>query len=250
MLTAFSWGYAGWGNAIPQLVQSFDAAEQSRGFGPPVFVDIRARRNVRAKGFRGDAFEEFLASGRYRWMKGLGNEAVRTGRGRMRLVQPQQAAELLDLVQSKAREKVRVIFFCSCGSPDCARTCHRRLARTTLLAASRRRGVGLRIEEWPGGEPSARPRRVEVPAKAIDSVLRGGTSVHVSASIALEHSALAHGQVVDFTDGERHQLVACGAPVCRAGRWAFPIFAPPVRAMDSAEELNRESRRLRRELGI
>jgi hypothetical protein len=51
--TIFTWGYYGWGNATPQLVESVDAVETSRGFEPPIFVDIRIRRNVRAKGFVG-----------------------------------------------------------------------------------------------------------------------------------------------------------------------------------------------------
>jgi len=250
MLTAFSWGYAGWGNSIPQLLRSFDTAEQLRGFRPPVFVDVRARRNVRAKGFRDDAFEHVVERRRYRWMKGLGNEAVRTGKGTMRLVQPEQSLELLDLVVSEAGKKSRVIFFCSCDSPSCAHTCHRRLVRAKLLAEARRQGVGLRIEEWPGGEPTAHPCQVQVPQRTIDTILRGGTRVRVPESIALERSALPHGQVVDFTDGKRHQLVACGTPIYRAGRWALPIFVLPVNATDSAQELSRHSKRFRSVLGL
>jgi hypothetical protein len=47
-------------NATPQLVESVDAVETSRGFEPPIFVDIRIRRNVWAKGFVGNAFEKLL----------------------------------------------------------------------------------------------------------------------------------------------------------------------------------------------
>jgi hypothetical protein len=46
--TLFTWGYYGWGNATPQLVEAVDAVEHSRGFAPPLFVDIRIRRSVRA----------------------------------------------------------------------------------------------------------------------------------------------------------------------------------------------------------
>jgi hypothetical protein len=38
--TIFSWGYYGWGNATPQLIEAVDAVETSRGFEPPIFVDI------------------------------------------------------------------------------------------------------------------------------------------------------------------------------------------------------------------
>src|SRR5262245_32015030 len=67
--TLFTRGYYGWGNATPQLVEAVDAVEASRGFEPPTFVDIRIRRTVRAKGFRGNAFEKLLGPTRHRWMK-------------------------------------------------------------------------------------------------------------------------------------------------------------------------------------
>jgi len=49
--TLFSWGYWGWGNATGQLVEATNAAEHARGFKPPIFVDIRLRRQGRAQGF-------------------------------------------------------------------------------------------------------------------------------------------------------------------------------------------------------
>ena len=61
--TIFTWGYYGWGNHTPQLVEAVDAVERSRGFEPPIFVDIRIRRTVRAKGFQGNAFEKLLGPG-------------------------------------------------------------------------------------------------------------------------------------------------------------------------------------------
>jgi hypothetical protein len=41
-ITLFSSGYWGWGNATERLVEAVDAAEQARGFGPPMFVDTLA----------------------------------------------------------------------------------------------------------------------------------------------------------------------------------------------------------------
>jgi hypothetical protein len=75
-LTLFTWGYHGWGNVTPQLVEAVDAVERSRGFEPPIFVDIRIRRTVRAKGFQGSSFEKLLGPNRHRWMKSLGNSAI------------------------------------------------------------------------------------------------------------------------------------------------------------------------------
>jgi hypothetical protein len=40
MITLFSWGYWGWGNVTRQFVEAVDAAEASRGFAPPLFVDV------------------------------------------------------------------------------------------------------------------------------------------------------------------------------------------------------------------
>lgn len=125
----FSWGYKGWGTSIPQTVEMFDAVETARGFRPPLFVDIRARREVRSEGFTGpkSPFIRALGSSRYRWFKDLGNAAVATRRSRMRLVAPAAINELLGLVLRAQHEQRRVVFFCSCGSPRDFHTCHRRL---------------------------------------------------------------------------------------------------------------------------
>ena len=72
-LTIFTWGYYGWGNHTTQLVKAVDAVEASRGFEPPIFVDVRIRRTVRAIGFQGTNFEKLLGPKRHRWMKELGN---------------------------------------------------------------------------------------------------------------------------------------------------------------------------------
>ncbi len=76
MLEMFTWGYWGWGGATRQLVRAFGEAEAMRGYGPPVFVDLRLHRNVRSDGFRGDAFEKIVGQERHVWMPELGNEAV------------------------------------------------------------------------------------------------------------------------------------------------------------------------------
>ena len=76
MIEAFMWGYWGWGGSTGEFVEAFDAAEAQRGHDPPVFVDVRIRREVRAAGFRGDAFEKPLGAGRYVRLQGLGNEGI------------------------------------------------------------------------------------------------------------------------------------------------------------------------------
>ena len=78
MITLFSWGYWGWGNATDKLLAAVDATEKARGFEPPFFVDIRLRRSVRAKGFDGDAFGQLLQPARHRHMSSLGNQNIAT----------------------------------------------------------------------------------------------------------------------------------------------------------------------------
>lgn len=108
-LTAFTWGYAGWGNALPELISLFDSTEGERGFAPPLFIDIRARRQVRAVGFSGSPppFAKRLRS-RYRWLPDLGNEAILRGSGPMRLIDANAAWELLGLVLRGRAENRRV----------------------------------------------------------------------------------------------------------------------------------------------
>ena len=64
-ITMFMWGYWGWGSVADKFVESVDALEASRGFKPPLFVDIRLSRSVRAKLFNGKAFEQLVGSSRY-----------------------------------------------------------------------------------------------------------------------------------------------------------------------------------------
>lgn len=82
--TLFTWGYWGWGSATEQLIKAVDAVEVARGFKPPMFVDVRLSRKVRAPGFDGNAFENAVGTSRYRWLDSLGNVAIRDG-GAMRI---------------------------------------------------------------------------------------------------------------------------------------------------------------------
>jgi hypothetical protein len=154
MLEAFMWGYWGWGGSTRELVEAFDAAEAQHGYEPPVFVDVRIRREVRAVGFRGNAFEKLLGGDRHVRMRGLGNKAVLEG-GPMDLLDPRVVDDLLDLIVKNDRARRRVIFFCACEMPRNAgeRWCHRDLIAELLVKMARRRQVALSVVEWPGGAP-------------------------------------------------------------------------------------------------
>jgi hypothetical protein len=145
--TIFSWGYWGWGNATEQLVQAVDALEGARGFKPPVFVDVRIRRAVRAPGFNGDAFENLLGESRYIHMRSLGNRFILTRSGpRIQIEDPSDAALLLNTAQDLARKNQRVIFFCSCEFPwleGSGEECHRTTVAGLLLKAAKERKLSL-----------------------------------------------------------------------------------------------------------
>lgn len=149
-VTLFSWGYKGWGNAVTKLVGAVDAVELSRGWGPPLFVDVRASRKVRAVGFREGAFEKRFGADRYRLMPSLGNEAIVKGTKRTKLIDPKAAGALLELAEEMAAKKRRVIFFCACLSPSAS--CHRTLVASELLSAAERRATPIVVVEWPGLE--------------------------------------------------------------------------------------------------
>ncbi len=71
-ITVFTWGYWGWGNAVPEFLEAAASVEAARGFGPPAFADVRLRRSVRAPGFQGGALGTLVGADRYQWFAGPG----------------------------------------------------------------------------------------------------------------------------------------------------------------------------------
>ena len=184
-ITLFSFGYWGWGNAVPQLVEAIDAVEKSRGFAPPIFADIRISRSVRAAGFDGNAFEKVVGAARYRWMDSLGNLAIKTG-GEMRIKDPAAAGALLNLAQDASTSKQRVIYYCACPTPC---HCHRYVVSKLVLEVAKTRAQPVEIVEWPGGEPAATEIEIPLPRAAFDKVRRGATSVPLPTSVDLAKMA-------------------------------------------------------------
>ena len=81
-LHAFTWGYHGWGSASAHFVRAADALERRRGLRPPVFVDLRISRKVRARDFQDNTFERIVGTKRYRWTRRLGNARILGKRGK------------------------------------------------------------------------------------------------------------------------------------------------------------------------
>lgn len=227
-LTLFSWGYWGWGNATNELVQAVDAAETIRGFGRPIFVDIRIRRNVRAKGFMEDAFERTVGRDRYRWMQDLGNESVLTGGGATRIRNPKAASQLLDLAVEAAASRQRLLFFCACEFPKIDGTqCHRVDAADFVLAEARKRGTRASIQEWPGGDPYE--VRVRVEDRELRRVLSGAPTLRVDAQLDLGISASIPWGSTLLLNGGDHMPMLTGPAKRSAGRRVLPV----IRDVDS-----------------
>ena len=55
-LTAFSFGYLGWGGATKEMVAWIYYVEKKRGFRPPIFIYTGISRTARSVGFRKDDF--------------------------------------------------------------------------------------------------------------------------------------------------------------------------------------------------
>ena len=172
-ITLFSFGYWGWGSAVPQLVRCIDEVEKSRSFGPPLFVDIRISRSVRAAGFDGNAFEAVVGATRYRWLDDLGNLGVKD-KGAMRLKDPAAVNTLLDIAIQASNQNSRVIFYCACPRPC---DCHRSLVARLTIEATRARSLPVEIVEWPGENPDLLDVEIEIPESEFKKILRGAKSI-------------------------------------------------------------------------
>jgi hypothetical protein len=212
-----------------------DAVEAERGFEPPLFVDIRISRSVRAEGFSGTAFEETVGEDRYVWMDDLGNEAIKTGKGRIRIRNPNAAEVLLTLALENARRPRRVIFFCSCEWPvwGGGRHCHRVTVGSLLLKAAGRRDTRITVAEWPGGEPrEAKLKRSSAEARKI----RKTTTIPIGRLLPdPDLLGLAWGSLVHIRAAEDSASYFVGPPRFSGGTWAFLKLADGLEKEDSLE---------------
>ncbi len=250
--TLFTWGYYGWGNHTPQLVEAVDAVERSRGFEPLLFVDIRIRRAVRAKGFQGNAFEKLLGQDRHRWMKSLGNKFIVTRIGpNIQIAEPAAADELLDLGIESARRKQRLLFFCSCQWPRCDGEihCHRATVAELVLAAAKKRGVPVEIVEWPGGKPQE--IELDVTPQMFAAIRKGRMTVPLGDQPDLAQVAgLPWGSIATIqAKGEKlHRVV--GPAISQTAGWALPVFPYFPDAGTSLSEYKKEAEQLRKAWGL
>jgi len=252
-ITLFSFGYWGWGNATHQLIEAVDAIESARGFAPPIFVDTRIRRAVRARGFNGNAFETAAGSDRYRHTPSLGNLWVLTHSGpRIQINEPAAANELLDMAVSATSADRRLIFFCACefpfleGAPE---ACHRVTVARLVMEAALKRGLPLEIVEWPGGAPGVLD--IPVTPKNAEKLLLGAKSIPLDPNP--QHSNLAGpawGSTVMVKKGCEELHAVVGPARYGRGQWYLPIVWEPPDKSGSFAELQSAVGKWRHDFGF
>jgi hypothetical protein len=250
--TIFTWGYYGWGNATPQLVEAVDAVEKSRGFEPPLFVDIRIRRTVRAKGFQGNAFEKLLGPSRNRWMKSLGNKFIQTRTGpNIQIADPSAADELLALALEAAGHKRRLLFFCSCQWPRCDGevACHRTTVAGLVLEAAKRRGVVVQVVEWPGGEPMQID--LDVTPQVFAAVRKGRMTVPLGKQPNLAEVAGLPWCSIATLHSNGHKLHRVIGPAIRQpDQWVLPVLFQSFDPATGLAGYEKEGEKLRQGWGL
>jgi Protein of unknown function, DUF488 len=246
MLTAFTWGYYGWGSHTRELVSAVDEVERSRNRKPPIFVDIRLHRNVQAVGFRGNGFAKTIGEKRYRWMKALGNRNIGTRKRSMKIADPSASDELLDLIIEAAKQKRRILLFCSCGYPDRHPIdCHRSVVADLLVKSARKRRRGLKISEWPGESPIT--AKLNVDPKTVRKVLNGGNRVRLpelSRGERLKFLSLPWSSRVELCSVEGNLAIVSG-PAQLGAEWYLHVMGPELsKEADTLKSIKSEAARL------
>lgn len=251
-LMLFSFGYYGWGSSTEELVKGADAVERSRGFKPPIFVDIRHNRQVRAKGFNGNAFGDLLGAKRYLWMKRLGNKNIKSkGKVRMALEDPKAVTDLLELALEAKRDNRRVIYFCGCDFPmfEGKIRCHRTLVTRLLIREARKLDLDLSVAEWPGGDPRIWIK--DVSPKMFDAVAKGRATLPLDwQRVSHMLSGLPWGSILTLKSKGRelHRLTYPG--MYKSGTWTIPFLEWYLDPEVAFEEYDEESDRVRKRLGL
>jgi hypothetical protein len=203
-----------------------DESEAKAGFNPPVWVDIRHSRAVRATGFRGEALKLLIGDTRYVWMQELGNGAIDTDRlAEVKLNNPDAVRKLLALAVDKASEGGRLLFFCACHFPYFAPIdCHRAVVAELLIREARRAKVPLEVVEWPGGSPVH--HRAEISEPLFKAIEKGRNFLpHDSLKPAIP-MILPYCSILElYTSTGDHSLLALTGPAGYHKSWVLPVYA-------------------------
>lgn len=232
-LRAFTWGYHGWGSESRHFLRAADAFENSRGFEPPVFVDLRLSRGGRAENFKGNHFANIVGADRYQWMPQLGNRHIATKQGPLiQIVDPVAADLLLDKIMELHQRKQRIVMFCHCaecwlqldgGYPSC----HRVEVATLLLAAAKTRRLKLTMAEWPGSEPVS--LRMQCDERQIKALKNRASFIPVArVDDQLPPTAvLGWGSTINFLCADQEWILVTGPAMVRSGYWRHEVIEVP-----------------------
>ena len=250
-ITLFMWGYCDWGNVTPQFVKAVDAVEKARGFTPPAFVDIRIRREVRAKGFIGNAFQSVVGKRRYKWMRDLGNETILTGGSRIRIRRPSAANDLLNEAVKLAKQKQRIIFYCSCKFPYWEDDlCHRTTVARLVLKCAHERNLAVQVVEWPGGNPQTIDVRVS--DEDFKKLGKNQKSIPLANPKPLaKFAGLPWGSMARVHTLDNEMLILTGPAKCwKNDNWYLPVMSKTDTANCNSIKLKRKAKTLRRKFGF
>jgi hypothetical protein len=224
-ITLFSFGYWGWGTSTEHLVQAFDALERSRDFGPPVLVDVRISRSVRAPGFNNRALEKLVGVDRYVHMPGLGNLAAIHKADTLTIANPADAESLLDQAIRAHDRRHRIVFFCACPFQlqDGERYCHRYEVGSLLLKESRKRNKQIIVTEWPGTDPEA--LRLTLPSEVLKKLRGGMKSIPLPKDKPLDRIAsITWGSVVHCSGAGEPVHARVDRAMWRPEGWYLPVL--------------------------
>ena len=224
-ITLFSFGYWGWGNSTRQLILSFDALEQNRGYNPPLLVDIRISRSVRAPGFNSHALEKLVGTDRYVHMPDLGNLAVIHQADTPTIKNPAAAGDLLDLAISEHKRTRRIVFFCACPFQlqHSEPYCHRYEVGSLLLERARKSGKPIIVTEWPGTQPSE--LRFTLGSDVLKKLRRGMKRVPIPRDLPLEQIAsITWGSVVRCDGPGESYYARVDRAMWGAKGWYLPVL--------------------------
>ena len=188
-----------------------------------------------------------VGKSRYQWLRKLGNPHIGGGgRSGIRIADASGGDELLDLVAIAQRDHRRVIFFCACERPC---DCHRADVADLLVKTARRRGMALKVVEWPGGDPDTID--LTVSDEVVKGVLCGRNRVPLTGSSRArirKLTALLWCSRVGLHSGGGDIAIISG-PAQLAADWYLPVIGPNVsRPTDSFDSIRREAERLRNSL--
>jgi hypothetical protein len=245
-LTIFGIGHRPWGHAPRRLQLAVDAVEQRRGFGPPVFVDIRPCRSARARGFGGTAFERLVGKERYAWMK-VPEEAV-SDEHRSDLAST--AADLLELALDAADRGCRVVLLGNLAFPKAEGrvVCPRYIMGTHLLQQARKYDVPLDVVEWPGGDP--RDCSLAVSDVELEAVARGKDRVELGQAHTEALAGLPWGSTAILRTSGRDLCRVVGPARADENGWLLPVLWPRSPKSPHSEVCHGQARMLRRSLGL